>query len=134
MVLDILKEKIEEIIHQLNYEDDVKVIKSNRPDLCDYQYDGVFRLAKNYHKSPIEIGEEIENKLNEIEKFDEYFEKAEFVRPGFINMTLSSRFVNNCLMEMNKNEKFNLKKPEHIDTYVIDYVDLILQNHYILGI
>jgi len=121
MVLDILKEKIEEIIHQLNYEDDVKVIKSNRPDLCDYQYDGVFRLAKNYHKSPIEIGEEIENKLNEIEKFDEYFEKAEFVRPGFINMTLSSRFVNNCLMEMNKNEKFNLKKPEHIDTYVIDY-------------
>ena len=26
----------------------VKLIKSNRPDLCDYQYDGCFNLAKNF--------------------------------------------------------------------------------------
>lgn len=121
MVLDILEKKLTEIMKLLGYEDEVKVIESNRPDLCDYQYDGAFRLAKKYHKSPIEIGENICQKMKELEDFDDYFAKVEFVKPGFINMTLSNRFINNCLIKMMNADKFSLKTPVHTDTYVIDY-------------
>ena len=64
MVTQILKNVLEEIIKNLNYETEVKISRSNRPDLCDYQYDGVFKLASFYKKSPIEIGEEIVLNIN----------------------------------------------------------------------
>ena len=121
MVLDILEKKLTEIMKLLEYEDEVKIIESNRPDLCDYQYDGAFTLAKKYHKSPIEIGENICQKMKELEDFGEYFDKVEFVKPGFINMTLSNQFINSCLIKMMNTDKFSLKAPKHIDTYVIDY-------------
>mgnify|MGYP003289150130 CR=1 FL=1 len=121
MVLDILKSKLCEVLSSLGYQENVKIIKSNRPDLCDYQYDGTFRLAKLYHKSPIEIGEEICDAINNIDNFNDYFDKVEFVKPGFVNLTLSNKFINDCLKEMMVKDKFNLKKPSQIDTYVIDY-------------
>ena len=66
MILDLLGKKISEIACELGYNEYLRVIKSNRPDLCDYQCDGVFKLAKSYHKSPVEIGEEIVFKINNI--------------------------------------------------------------------
>lgn len=97
--------------------DTVNVVKSNRPDLCDYQFDGAFKLAKQYKKSPMEIAEEIVVTL----KKASYFEKVEAVSPGFINMTLSSTFINQILCDMKENPKFNLPKMEPSLTYVIDY-------------
>lgn len=119
MVTTLLEAKIKEILEKLNYEVDVRVIPSNRPDLCDYQFDGIFKLASIYHKSPIEIGEEIEACLKAAAC--SYFKKVEFVKPGFLNMTLSDSFINDCLNEMMIKEKFNLPKLSQIDTYVIDY-------------
>ena len=75
----------------------MNIIVSNRPDLCDYQCDDVFKLAKMFKKNPMEIGESIVSRLNEIEDFDNYFAKVEFVKPGFINITLSNTFINNFL-------------------------------------
>lgn len=121
MVEAILEKLISENLTKLGYSDDVKVIKSNRPDLCDYQYDGLFKLAKVYQKSPIVIGEELSSILNNNEDNKKYFSKLEFVKPGFINMSLSDEFINECLNKMSKEEKFGLKKPSKIDTYVIDY-------------
>lgn len=103
------------------YNEILSVIKSNRPDLCDYQCDEVFKLAKVYHKSPIEIGESIVDSLNKIDDFDDYFEKVEFCKPGFINLTLSNKFINNTLIKMANTDKFNLNKPEKALTFVLDY-------------
>ena len=103
------------------YNEVLSVIKSNRPDLCDYQCDEVFKLAKVYHKSPIEIGESIVDSLNKTDDFDDYFEKVEFCKPGFINLTLSNKFINNTLIKMANTDKFNLIKPEKSLTFVLDY-------------
>lgn len=117
-----LEKIITSVTNSLGYEiDSMMVIKSNRPDLCDYQCDQVFKLAKQYHKSPIEIGEEITNKINELEDFDNYFDKVEFARPGFINITLSNKFINNKLKMMTINEKFDIKLPSQKETYFMDY-------------
>lgn len=120
--MNILENIITDVTNGLGYTvDSMTVIKSNRPDLCDYQCDQVFKLAKQYHKNPMEIGEEITHKINELENFSDYFEKVEFVRPGFINITLSNNFINNKLKNMYNNHKFDIKLPSVKETYFIDY-------------
>ena len=57
-MIDILSDVITNVAKSIGYNEHLRVIKSNRPDLCDYQCDDVFKLTKIYHKSPIEIGEE----------------------------------------------------------------------------
>lgn len=120
--MNILENIITDVTNGLGYTvDSMTVIKSNRPDLCDYQCDQVFKLAKQYHKNPMEIGEEITHKINELENFNDYFEKVEFVRPGFINITLSNNFINNKLKNMYNNPKFDIKLPSVKETYFMDY-------------
>ena len=121
MIIDELSKVITLAAKNAGYNEDLSVIKSNRPDLCDYQCDEVFKLAKVYHKSPIEIGESIVDSLNKIDDFDDYFEKVEFCKPGFINLTLSNKFINNTLIKMANTDKFNLIKPEKSLTFVLDY-------------
>lgn len=121
MIIDTLSNIITNIANKLGYNEELRVIKSNRPDLCDYQCDEVFKLSKEYHKSPIEIGETLVSEINKIDDFNNYFDKVEFCKPGFINLTLSNKFINDSLKLMSNNEKFNLKKPEVIETFVLDY-------------
>ncbi len=120
MVIDVLSNILTQISKNLGY-DELRVIKSNRPDLCDYQCDGVFNLSKKYKKNPIIIGEEIVKKINELNDFSDYFDKVEFCKPGFINIVLSNKFINKVLKEMYNKSKFNLKQPTLKETYVIDY-------------
>ena len=121
MILGVLSEKLTTIANNLGYKESLRVIKSNRPDLCDYQCDEVFKLTKLYHKSPIEIGEEIVSEINKLEDFDKYFLKVEFCKPGFINITISNNLINESLKAMYNNPKFNIKKPSTIETFVVDY-------------
>ena len=121
MILDELSNILTSIANRLGYNENLRVIKSNRPDLCDYQCDEVFKLTKIYHKSPIEIGNEIISEINKMDNFNNYFEKVEFCNPGFINIIISNKFINHLLKLMNTNDKFNLKIPEKIDTFVLDY-------------
>ena len=121
MMIKELETILSEALKRAGYEGSLKVIKSNRPELCDYQCDDAFKLAKAYHCAPMVIGEAIVNELNKFDHFEDYFEKVEFVKPGFINLTLSSTFINRALICMNNEEKFGYPKPEHVDTYVLDY-------------
>ncbi len=111
----ILKNTLEELDYAL---ENVEVIVSNRKDLCDYQFDGSFRLAKILHKSPLEIGNTIVEKLNE--KKGEMFTKIELLPPGFINFTLSDKLINDTLNKMLEKDKFNIELPSP-ETIVIDY-------------
>jgi len=121
MILDVLSDVLTLVANKLGYKETLRVIKSNRPDLCDYQCDEVFKLTKIYHKSPMEIGEELVKVLNELEDFNYYFDKVEFCKPGFINFTISNNLINESLKLMSNNLKFNLKMPSKVDTYVVDY-------------
>lgn len=115
-----LEQILNKIFIDLGYEIDARVIKSNRPDLCDYQCDNAFILAKTYHKSPIEIGNSIVEKLKEIEDFNDYFEEVTFAPPGFINMKVSSKFINKYIRILNDDIKALLPK-EKPETFIIDF-------------
>ena len=94
MYLEELTSIINHAFLKSGYNIDCKVIPSDRKDLCDYQCNDIFKVAKQYHKNPMEVGEEIVNNLNNNPNITQYFKKIEFVRPGFINLTLSDEFIN----------------------------------------
>lgn len=120
MILDVIKDIVSKIFNECGYENEVKISKSNRPDLCDYQCDDVFKLAKIYHKNPSLIGNEIVNKINDYSDFSKYFEKVEFVMPGFINITISDSLINTILNDMIKNPNFNIKS-DIKEKFILDY-------------
>ena len=115
---------INKIIEELfikNGIEDIKVSKSNRPDLCDYQSNDIFKIAKKEGKSPIEVGKEVELKINDIKNFNDYFESVQFVAPGFLNIKINNNFICNVLRKMSSDNKFNIQLPEKSETFVVDY-------------
>lgn len=121
MYLEELEALLNDTIKSLGYEINSKIIVSNRPELCDYQCDDCFKLAKAYHKSPIQIGEEIVNKLNSLENINDYFKEVSFAKPGFINFTLSDHFISKHIRDMKNKEHYNMKKPEKEELFYVDY-------------
>lgn len=122
MLIDTLEQIVKEVLQTLHYDQNsVKIIKSNRPDLCDYQFDGIFKMVKQYGKNPMELAKEIQEALAKKENITDYFSKIEVAPPGFINFSLSDVFINKQLIQMNGKEKFNIKKPEKVETFVLDY-------------
>lgn len=121
MITKILETILTEQTQKLGFQEPIRVIVSNRPELCDYQCDDCFRLSKIYHKSPIEIGTQIVNSLHDMKEFSHYFKDVTLATPGFINITLSNIFINEQLNRMIQKEKFGIKHPDKIDTYVLDY-------------
>ncbi len=113
------KDELIKVLEELEYpSDEVEVIKSNRPDLCDYQFDGAFKLAKVLHKSPFEIGNNIVNKYKEMCDMS-IIANIECVN-GFVNFKLSSLYINKMLNKMINSESFNIHLPPK-EKIVIDY-------------
>jgi len=115
-----LEELLSKIFNELGYELNPRVITSNRPDLCDYQCDNAFILAKQYHKSPIEIGNNITGALNKIDNFNDYFDEVTFAAPGFINMKVSNKFINKYIRILNEDIKA-LVPIQKQETFVLDF-------------
>ena len=109
------------IINNIGYKiDEVTISKSNRPDLCDFQCNDIFKLAKIYKKNPVELGEEIVKTINEYEDFNKYFKEVTFCKPGFINIKISNDLINKYIKIIKEDEKSLLNK-EPKETFVIDY-------------
>ena len=106
------EEKIKSVLNKIGYKVDyVKLNVSNMPELGDYQFNGVMPLAKEYHKNPREIAQEL---VDNLDKSD--YEKISVDGPGFINIKFSNEALVNYfkdyeLKEYDKNNK----------TIVLDY-------------
>ena len=119
MIIEKLEKELLAIFKSCNLEvESLTVTKSNRPDLADYQCNDIFKISKTLGKSPLEIGQILEEEFKKLDK--KIFEKIEFVKPGFINMSLSSSFINVNLEQINNQPKFGLK-PVDEETFIIDY-------------
>lgn len=116
-LLELITEEFEKAFEKNEYDKKLgKVVVSNRPDLCQYQCNGVMAGAKLYHKAPIMIANQVVESLQD----NEMFESVEAVMPGFINIKLNSEFVAKYLNDMKEADKYGCenKAPE---TIVIDY-------------
>ena len=120
-----MKQEISNILKQIFNEngyniEEVIISKSNRPDLCDFQCNDIFKLAKIHKTNPVELGEEIVKTINEYDDFNKYFKEVTFCKPGFINIKVSNDLINKYIKLIKEDEKSLLNK-EPKETFVIDY-------------
>lgn len=106
---------IKDILKELNYSiDNVSLEKSNIPELGQFQLNFSMKLAKEYHKSPIDIAKEV------INKFDSRFVNVNIAGPGFINISFSDQtlldYANKCIENFDIN--IDSEEPKKI---IIDY-------------
>lgn len=117
-LLDLISEEMKKAFAAAGYNGELgKVTLSNRPDLCEYQCNGAMAGAKQYHKAPLMIAQEVAKKLADSEVFGE----VSAVAPGFLNLKLKESFVKAYLDEMCKSEKFGLTMPVNPKKIIIDY-------------
>lgn len=117
-ILDCIQAELSKVFLECGYgESFAKVTLSNRPDLCEYQCNGAMAAAKAYKKKPIEIAEEIVEKL----KGQKLFSEAVAVMPGFINLKLDDEYLAGCMNCMAEEEKYGVEPVKDPETVIVDY-------------
>ena len=116
-ILDIITEKMQSAFADAGYDASFgRVTVSNRPDLCEYQCNGALAAAKQYKCAPIQIAKAVAEKLDNAD-----FSMIDAVMPGFINLKLSDRFLQDYLEAMRTAEDFGIEKIGTGKTVVVDY-------------
>lgn len=116
--LTLLKDEMGKAFEKAGYDSELgKVTVSNRPDLCEYQCNGAMAGAKQYHKAPIMIANEVAAALEGSEVFSE----VSAVAPGFLNLKVAPGFLASYLKEMKSSDKFGFESDGEKETVVIDY-------------
>ncbi len=117
-ILELLSEKMGEAFAAAGYDAALgRVTISNRPDLCEYQCNGAMAGAKQYKKAPIAIANDVAEKLQE----SDVFQEVVAVAPGFLNLKLSEAFLLEYIQGMATEDKFGLEKPANPKKIIIDY-------------
>ena len=120
-----MKEKLELLIKpifdKLGYPELAIISDSNRPELCDFQINSVFSIAKKEGENPSVVGEKIVSMIKEIPNIDNYITSINFVMPGFINISVSDKFITDSLNENISSNSFGINKTTDDITCVVDY-------------
>lgn len=117
-IINLIQEELCEAFKKAGYNEKyAKAAWSNRPDLCQYQCNGALAAAKEYHKAPIQMAEEVAEILKESKSFKE----ISAIKPGFINITLSESFLAEYIGQMAASKLFGCEKADKPETIVIDY-------------
>ena len=100
-----LKKEIEEVGYSI---ENFILTPSSRPELGDYQINDAMKLAKVYHESPVSIANKIVEKLKE----NDNLTNINVAGPGFINVSLSDKFIEESLNKIKENIKNNVDMVE----------------------
>lgn len=117
-ILDLITEEMQAAFEAAGYAKELgRVTLSNRPDLCEYQCNGAMAGAKQYHKAPIMIANEVAAHCAD----SRVFSQVTAVAPGFLNCIVRPEFVADYVRQMKESDKFGLEMPEKSEKIIIDY-------------
>ena len=116
-LLDLIENKLKDILEELGYNCDVQINVSSRPELGDYQYNGCMKLAGSMNRNPRDIASEIVSKLKETN----YFKDINIAGPGFINMSLNDETLINYMNLVCNDFNINTYKIDTDETIFLDY-------------
>ncbi len=116
-----IKQEIEKLLNsackKLGIQDaEMKVSFSNLPEICDYQCNGCFALAKKLGKNPLELAQELVEFLPENDLFE-----VSAVKPAFINIKLTEKALEKVAEECLNAELGGLEKHKNTKKIVMDY-------------
>ena len=116
-LLEIMSKQLGEAFAGAGYEASYGSVRtSDRPDLCEYQCNGAMAAAKQYHKAPFLIAEEVAAKCGE-----NAFFTAEAVKPGFLNLNVKPSCLASYIGSMAENGEALIPQLEHPGKLIIDY-------------
>ena len=116
-ILDIITAKMQQAFADAGYDASFgRVTVSNRPDLCEYQCNGALSAAKQYKCAPIQIANAVVAQLDASD-----YDMVEAVMPGFINLKLSGKFLQQYLEGMRTADNFGVQPLGAGKTIVVDY-------------
>jgi arginyl-tRNA synthetase len=128
-IFDIYLDKIKKVLDTLSKKDEIILpekldgINAEIPPAkfdCDISTNVAMVLSKANQKSPIDLGNIISKSLVES---DNMIEKAEVVKPGFININLKREFWSNFSKEILDNSKsFGKNSKEEKNNYLVEFV------------
>ncbi len=114
----LISEELSKAFDECGYDKSyAKVTVSNRPDLCEYQCNGAMAAAKQYHKAPFMIADEVVDKL----KGSVMFKSIESVKPGFINIIMNEEFIAGYVNDMASSDKFGYENKDKEKTVIVDF-------------
>ena len=94
----------------------IRVLPATDPKFGDYQCNDALKHAKRMHMNPREVAAKVVEALDK-----SCFEKVEIAGPGFLNLTVSSDWLNSQLAALNSNAYLGIPQFGADKTVVIDY-------------
>lgn len=102
-----LNEDMEKLVEQAGYKvESLTLQPSGRRDLGQFQLNDAMTLAKSYKKSPRIIAEDIIKVLEQ----DDRFTNLNIAGPGFINITLTDKYLGQLLTQIYEDKNLNIDK------------------------
>ena len=95
----------------------VRVVPATDAKFGDYQCNDALKFAKKLKMNPREVG----TKIAELLKGETVFEKVEVAGPGFLNLTVSTEWLNSQLETLNSQPSCGIPQSGAGKTVVIDY-------------
>ncbi len=117
-IVDLIIEELTPAFEACGYDRQyIRVTRSNRPDLCEYQCNGAMAAAKAYKKKPIEIAGEVADRA----KASRMFSEIGAVAPGFINIRLDPAYLSEYVSAVFADGKYGLETAGRPETIIVDY-------------
>ena len=114
-ILKELEKEFKKVFEELGYpNEDINITFSNRPELCDFQCNSAFSLAKKEKKSPLMIANTITEKF----KNDNFV--ISVANPGFINIILKEKILSKVLKNLFEDERVGIEKNKS-KKVILDY-------------
>lgn len=108
-VINLLKNEIENVFEKLKFDkNDLSLNFSNRPELCDFQSNSAFAIAKKERKAPLIIANLIVEELKK-EEFEKSFD-VWAASPGFINISLKNNILSQVFKNLFTDERVGIEK------------------------
>ena len=95
----------------------VRVLPATDPKFGDYQCNDALKFAKKAKANPREVGAKVAEAL----KGNDVFEKVEIAGPGFLNLTVSSAWLNSQLADLGSRPRCGIPQKGTGKKIVIDY-------------
>lgn len=117
-ITQILSEFVSQAFEIAGYDPSLGVVTaSDRLDLCQFQCNGAFSAAKQYHKAPFIVAEQVA----EVLKSDGIFYKVEVAKPGFLNLTLKDSYLLEHANAIAADPNLGIPMADKPSTIVLDY-------------
>ena len=120
-----MTEKIESVLKKvfkkLGFGEENAKISVSKLEEFDYQINSIFKLVKELKTTPNVVGSRIISEIKSLEDYSDYFKDVIYTDPGFINIVVSDKLINEELKKLKEEGNFGIKKDRAGKTVVLDY-------------